>query len=129
MADRAQVKLDLNAPLYWEHEDGLRRGTEVVEIPQLGEIFFSDAMGPVVRVKNVRQARWNVIIKIMLRTGNQHWFRVTCIERYDDTFVYAVPWVHPEVIHCTMKRDHDGCTPWICGRVHDRVEAIARVIG
>lgn len=122
------TQLDLNAPLRWEHIDGTH-GDEVIAIPRLGDVLFSDALGAVARVKNVRQSRWWVIIKILLRTGHTYRFRVTSVERYDDTFVYIIPWVSPQVVHCTLRADHDGCEPWSCGRVRERVHAFALKLG
>lgn len=122
--------LRLNEPLRWEHEDGAT-GTEVTLIPKVGEVFFSDHIGPVVRVKHCSRVRWRVIIKVplfdtapvpMLR------FRVTVVQRWDETFVNAIPWIHPEVIHCTLKADHDGCEPWLCARVLERVNVITQLL-
>lgn len=122
--------LRLDQPLRWEHEDG-RTGTEVSLVPKLGEVFFFDHLGPVVRVKHCAQVRWRVIHKLPMWSEEalpSLCFRVTVVRRFDETFVNAIPWVHPEVIHCTLKADHDGCEPWLCARVEERVKTITQLL-
>lgn len=113
---------DYDAPLRWEHEDG-RRGTEVAHIPAHGRVFFFDEKGPVLRLDNVREARW-LVKQIHFRRLNQILpVRITRLvgtsaapqgeagaSGSGDGYFYILPNPgQPIVIHCTRDRGHDGC--------------------
>lgn len=116
----------LDAPLRWEAADGLT-GEEVIDVPTHGEVRFFDGVGPVMRVKDCEQVRWRCIIKLF--GGQDLRFRVTVVKKYDGTFVSAIPWIHPEVVHCTLHADdHSDCEPWLCNRVAERVSVITRKV-
>jgi hypothetical protein len=108
------------AALRWLHEDG-REGTEVAHIPPLGRVFFFDGNGAVLRLDDVREARWLVKkTQYMRAAGRQVEVRITRLvgthhEHKGDGYFFVIPNpTQPIVIHCTRDKAHDGCQPDTC---------------
>lgn len=101
------------APLRWLHD--LRDGTEVAHIPPQGRVFFFDEKGPVLRLDDVKEARWLVKQIHFNRTGITLEVRITRLvgthpEYPGDGYFFVLPNPgQPLVIHCTREGAHDGC--------------------
>ena len=108
-----------NAPLAWRHDDGCE-GTEVSQIPQIGRVYFFDPHGPVLRLDNVREARWLNKIIHFHRSGETLQVRITRLAgehegHPGDGYFFVLPNPgQPIVLHCTRDRAHDGCAADTC---------------